>query len=115
MKLAVNEIAKVCHEANRALTSIIGDVPVQAPWELCPVDMQQSCIRGVAFALANPDAPPAAQHEAWMKDRLAQGWKWGPERSELEKTHPALVPYEQLPEAVRKKDALFKAVVNALR
>ena len=50
-----------------------------------------------------------------MKDRLAQGWKWGPERSELEKTHPALVPYEQLSEAVRKKDTLFKAVVNALR
>jgi len=50
-----------------------------------------------------------------QKLRHIQRYFGGPERSELEKTHPALVPYEQLPEAVRKKDALFKAVVNALR
>jgi len=115
VKISVEEIAKVCHEANRALTACVGDVPVQSPWELVSEDMRKSCIRGVEFALANPNAPASAQHEAWVADRLANGWTLGPERSDLLKTHPMLIPYEQMPEHVQKKDALFKAIVNALR
>lgn len=114
-KLSVEEIAQVCHEANRVVTSHIKDVPVQASWAECPEDMRKSCVRGVEFAIANPDATPSAQHEAWMADRIANGWTLGPERSEALKTHPMLIPYDQMPEEVKKKDALFKNIVNALR
>lgn len=109
------EIAKVCHEANRALTSIIKDVPVQPPWEEEDHGIRNSCINGVGFCLDNPDAPPSASHENWLKQKLADGWVHGPEKSIEKKTHPAMVPYEQLSEAVRRKDALFKAIVAALK
>lgn len=108
------DIAAVCHEANRALTRLVGDVPVQPEWGACGADMQQSCVRGVEYALANPAAPPSAQHEAWMAERLSQGWRLGPVKDSDKKEHPALRPYADLPEEVRRKDALFKAVVGAL-
>jgi len=109
------QIAAVCHEANRRLTLLVADVPVQPSWEECGEDMQQSSVRGVEFAIANPDASPSAQHDAWMQERIAQGWKLGPVKNVETKEHPALVPYESLPEGTRRKDALFKNIVAALR
>ena len=43
-------------------------------------------------------------HEAWAARRLAEGWRWGPERSDARKEHPCLVPYAQLPEAEKDYD-----------
>lgn len=116
--MKVPDIAKVCHEANRALTSIIGkaagNVPVQPPWEEADEAMRESCANGVTFALLNPNASPKDQHTEWCRKMLASGWSYGEERSNLMKTHPALRPYEDLPLAQRKKDALFQAIVKAL-
>ena len=41
-------------------------------------------------------------HEVWSKNRLDDGWTYGPVRDDQKKTHPCLVPYEELPE--REKD-----------
>ena len=37
-------------------------------------------------------------HEVWAQNRIEQGWTWGKERSDELKTHPCLVPYEELTE-----------------
>ena len=37
-------------------------------------------------------------HEVWAESRISQGWTYGPERNDALKTHPCLVPYEDLPE-----------------
>lgn len=106
-------IAKVCHEANRAYCQSIGDNS-QLPWEEAAAWQRESAIKGVEYALTNPDAPASAQHEAWLKDKLADGWKYGPVKDAEKKEHPCCVPYEELPVEQQKKDALFKAVVAAL-
>jgi len=108
------QIAEVCHEANRAVTKHLGDVPVQASWDEADADMKASCVRGVEWRLANRDAPVSASHENWMKDRLSNGWVFGPEKNPVTKTHPALVPYEQLPDGVKRKDAIFTSIVLSL-
>lgn len=113
-QFAIGHIARVCHEANRALTIIIQDVPVQPPWDEAPEEMRLSAVNGVIFNIENPDAPPSASHDNWMQVRLSNGWTLGPVKDAEKKTHPALVPYEQLPEAVQRKDRLFKAIVGAL-
>lgn len=115
MKLTVLAIAAICHEANRQFTRTLDDVPVQPPWEECGADMQASAVRGVEFALDNPDAPPSAQHDAWMKERIEQGWTLGPVKDVEKKEHPALVPYSELPVGVQKKDLLFKNIVATFR
>ena len=43
-------------------------------------------------------------HEVWASTRIAQGWTWGPVRSDAFKTHPSLVPYEELPEEEKQYD-----------
>ena len=43
-------------------------------------------------------------HEVWAQGRISQGWTYGPERSDTLKTHPCLVPYEDLPEEEKDYD-----------
>jgi hypothetical protein len=43
-------------------------------------------------------------HEVWAQERIAQGWRFGPERNDQRKEHPSLVPYEQLPESEKVYD-----------
>jgi len=106
--------AKVCHEANRAYCQTIGDNS-QLPWEQAEEWHRASAIKGVEYAIANPDAPASAQHDAWLADKLADGWKYGPEKKPEIKEHPWCVPYDQLPVEQQKKDALLKAIVAALK
>jgi hypothetical protein len=43
-------------------------------------------------------------HDIWARERLAQGWIYGPRRDDNRKHHPCLVPYEQLPESEKDYD-----------
>lgn len=43
-------------------------------------------------------------HEVWARNRIDGGWKYGPERDDSLKTHPCLVPYEELPESEKAYD-----------
>lgn len=108
----VAQIAKVCHEANKAYCETLGDTSVQA-WESCSQQQRDSIMTGVLFRINNPDAPACAQHDAWLKNKVANGWRYGAVKDEAAKTHPSLVDYDLLPPAVKVKDALFTAVVKA--
>lgn len=37
-------------------------------------------------------------HEVWAAERLKQGWRYGEARDDVQKLHPDLRPYEELPE-----------------
>lgn len=43
-------------------------------------------------------------HEVWAQNRLSQDWTYGPERNDALKTHPCLVPYDELSEEERTYD-----------
>ena len=43
-------------------------------------------------------------HEVWAATRISQGWTYGEQRNDELKTHPCLVPYEELPEEEREYD-----------
>lgn len=107
-------IAKVCHQANKAWCEFNGDY-TQKEWHECTPELLDSTVRGVRFRLANPTSGADAQHKAWMEDKLANGWVYGEVKNETAKTHPCLVPFEDLPEFQQKKDALFCAIVDALK
>lgn len=59
-------------------------------------------------------ATPEDLHQSWCDFKAADGWVYGEVKDAEAKTHPCLVPYEELPEEQRIKDDLFKAVVGAL-
>lgn len=107
------QIAQVCHEANREYCRTIGDYS-QKSWAEAEQWQRDSAIKGVAFSLANPAAPASSQHDAWLADKAADGWKFGAIKDPAKKEHPCFVSYEELPAEQRRKDFLFKAVVSAL-
>ncbi len=43
-------------------------------------------------------------HEVWAETRISQGWTYGEQRDDEKKTHPCLVPYEELPEEEKEYD-----------
>lgn len=43
-------------------------------------------------------------HDTWAKQRIGDGWKYGPLRNDELKEHPCLVPYEDLPEHEKEYD-----------
>lgn len=105
-------IAKVCHEVNRAYCQAIGDEP-QAPWEEAPDWQHETCINGVGFHLDSGKTPEES-HQAWLDEKTAAGWVYGKEKDAEKKTHPCMVPYEELPLEQKVKDFLFAAVVKTL-
>lgn len=43
-------------------------------------------------------------HEVWASGRVKEGWIYGDSRNDNLKTHPCLVPYEELPDTEREYD-----------
>ena len=106
----IERIAHVCHEANRVLQVTSGEDAsphfMEAPeWQV------QSAYEGVTAALEG--ATPEQLHESWMAAKIRDGWRWGPVKSADVLTHPCIVPYAELPEDQRIKDAVFHAIVSA--
>src|SRR5258705_8348203 len=105
--MKVTGIAIVCHEANRVWCVVNGDFSEKV-WESAEQWQRDSALKGVEFVLANLDASDNAQHDAWMADKIADGWTYGPVKDAIVKMHPYLVPFDQLPLYQQTKDRLFK-------
>ena len=43
-------------------------------------------------------------HDIWAQGRIKEGWTYGSQRDDVKKTHPDLVPYEQLQESEKEYD-----------
>ena len=43
-------------------------------------------------------------HEVWAETRIQQGWTYGEQRNDELKTHPCLIPYEELSEEEKEYD-----------
>jgi hypothetical protein len=43
-------------------------------------------------------------HDVWARQRMKEGWTFGPKRDDAGKRHPGLVPYAELSEAEKEYD-----------
>lgn len=111
--MEIDQIAKVCHEVNRAYCQALGDFS-QPAWEDAPEWQRVSARVGVDLHLMG-DFGPEASHISWMKNKLDEGWKYGLVKDEEKKEHPCMVPFSALPIEQQAKDFIFRAVVHALR
>ena len=105
------QIAKICHETNRAYCDALGDTS-QVSWADAPDWQKDSAINGVKFHRETQDARSSHSHECWLAEKKEAGWKYGPTKDVEKKEHPCFVPYDELPEEQKLKDSFFIAIVN---
>ncbi|HEX8176499.1 MAG TPA: RyR domain-containing protein [Pyrinomonadaceae bacterium] len=110
---SIEQVARIAHEANTALCNSIGEDSTVS-WEEAPQWQRESAFNSVRFILENPEAQPRAIQERWMRFKLDSGWRYGQLKDAEARTHPHIVPFEQLPPEQKAKDHLYKAVVLAL-
>jgi hypothetical protein len=107
------EIARVCHEVNRAYCEALGDMS-QPTWEDAPEWQRASARMGVDLHTMG-DFGPEASHISWANQKLDEGWKHGAIKDTEKKEHPCMVPFSDLPREQQAKDFIFRAIVHALR
>jgi len=105
-------IARICHAANAEYCRTIGDES-HVPWENLSREMREGVINGVVIAAQGTTL--RVQHETWLQEKVANGWKYGPTKDVSKKLHPNIKPFDQLPIEERRKDALFVSIVQACR
>lgn len=105
----VDLVAQIAHEANRAYCQAIGDNS-QPPWENAPEWQKSSARDGVENVMRG--ASPGDSHANWLRHKEADGWKYGETKDADKRTHPCMLPFEQLPPEQQLKDHLFIGVVR---
>lgn len=58
---------------------------------------------------------PAILHQQWVDKYLEMGWVYGEMRDPIKKTHPDMVPYDQLEQREQDKDSVFVALCEIAR
>lgn len=105
-------IAMTAQAINAAYCRAMGD-DSQVDWDDAPEYQKNSVLAGVDMHLANPEATPENSHESWLAQKVAEGWTYGEEKDAEAKTHPCILPYDELPEFQKAKDHIFRATVHA--
>ncbi|WP_261665431.1 RyR domain-containing protein [Deinococcus sp. Marseille-Q6407] len=103
-------LAHIAHEANRAYCRATGD-DSQPAWDDAPDWQRASALKGIEGALSGNT--PQQSHESWLAEKEATGWVYGEVKDPEAKTHPCMVPYDQLPPEQQLKDHLYLSVVKA--
>lgn len=111
--MKIEDIAKVCHQTNKAFCEAFNDYS-QTHWDSAPEWQKESAINGVTFHL-NGVFGPEASHNNWMIEKQRDGWKYGDVKDHELKTHPCMIPFEELPLEQKAKDFLFRSVVHSLK
>ena len=61
-------------------------------------------VQPISFGPDEIEQMAELEHDRWVSERRADGWKLGPERDVLKKITPYLVSWEELPDEVREWD-----------
>lgn len=72
----------------------------------------ESLKKGTKYVLENPNMTPKDNHNLWIKTKREQGYIYGPELDLINKTHPSIVSFEELPEVEKRKDEMDLMMVR---
>lgn len=108
-----SEIAAIAHEQNRIYCESQGDNS-QVYWDEAEEWQTKSAINGVDAIADGKVTGPGDSHRNWMAEKEEDGWIWGEVKDTELKTHPDMMPFEELSAAEQFKDHLFFTTVFRL-
>lgn len=107
------KIAEAAHDINKVYCEAMGDKNKQA-WGEMTQESKNKLSSAVKSVADTSEMTPKACHDLWMQHKLADGWGLGFPLDAVNKTHPCLLPYCELPEYQRRKDELFISTIRGL-
>jgi len=108
--------AEFVYEAAR-IAALAAKAPIiPAPWSEREQLFREQFL-GVIERQCGPQRSisPEELHGSWMNAYFAMGWKYGEKYDREKRIHPDLVPYAQLGQLERDKDAVFVALCEIAR
>ena len=71
-------------------------------YEPKPIDTSNVQLSAALLALTEQLAENA--HDLYARQRMGEGWRYGPRRNDVTRENPTLVPYQDLPESEKEYD-----------
>jgi hypothetical protein len=107
----VERLARLIYEATRIEAEWSGRI-VPETWEQRDEKFRSQFV-GIVSKYINAERLPTPEqaHNSWMESYLEMGWRHGEKRDPVAKTHPDLVPFDELPRDEKDKDAIFLAFI----
>ena len=108
--------ASFVYDGARLAAVAAGAPIVPVPWE----DREQEFMAQFLEVIERQCGPnrsrsPEELHGSWMQAYFGMGWVYGDEYDREAKRHPDLVPYADLGQLERDKDAVFVALCEIAR
>lgn len=104
------------YEAARMQAAAVGAPVIPEPWMYREAAFQEQ-FRDVIERQCGPARRVDAEelHNDWWRKYEEMGWVYGPVRDPVAKTHPDMVPFDELDPRERDKDAVFIALCELAR
>jgi hypothetical protein len=108
--------AEFVYEGAR-LAAIASQAPiVPVAWREREQDFREQFLRVIERQCGEyRSSSPEELHGSWMQQYLEMGWRYGEKYDREQRIHPDLVPYAQLNQLERDKDAVFVALCEIAR
>ena len=99
------------------LAAIAAEAPiVPDSWDVREEPFKQQFLEVIERQCGpNRSRSPEELHGSWMQSYFSMGWEYGDEYDREAKRHPDLVPYADLGQLERDKDAVFVALCEIAR
>ena len=116
MKTLLERRAEFVYEGAR-LAAIAAKAPiVPVPWDNREPDFKDQFIKVIERQCSeHRSESPEELHGSWMQAYLNMGWVYGDKYDRENRIHPDLVPYSQLNDLERDKDAIFVVLCEIAR
>jgi len=108
--------AEFVYEAAR-IAAIAAQAPIiPEPWGEREADFKAQFLKVIERQCGSQRSrSPEELHGSWMQAYFGMGWVYGEKRNVEKRTHPDLVPYADLGQLERDKDAVFVLLCEIAR
>lgn len=118
--MATNELitqrAKFVYDAARLAAQAANAPVIPVPWDDREEPFRAQFLKVIERQCGDQRSrSPEELHGSWMQAYFAMGWGYGVEYNREKKVHPDLVPYADLGQLERDKDAVFIALCEIAR